>query len=97
MAVAGATQFSGIWREGADPYYLWVAHWDSFAAKWEELSRGSFRLVDLDVTIEDGVPRYAGVWREGNDGHYLWVDADWPSFEEKWKALSELSDRKSVV
>jgi len=91
--MAGATQFSGIWREGGDPYYLWVAPWDSFAAKWEELSRNGLRLVDLDVTVESGVPRYAGVWRVGNDGHYLWVDADWASLEAKWRELSERSLR----
>lgn len=91
--MAATTRFAGIWREGTDPYYLWVAPWDSFASKWEELSRSGLRLVDLDVTVESGVPRYAGVWRAGNDAHYLWVDADWRSFETKWKALSEQSLR----
>ena len=95
--MAGTTQFAGIWREGTDPgtdpYYLWVATWDSFAAKWGELSRTGLRLVDLDVTVESGVPLYAGVWRAGSDAHYLWVDADWLHFEAKWKALSEQSLR----
>lgn len=89
----GSTLFSGIWREGNDPYYLWVAPWDSFVAKWQELAPLGLRLADLDVTVENGVRRYAGVWREGNDGHYLWVDADWSSFEAKWQALSDASLR----
>jgi hypothetical protein len=30
---------------------------------------------------------YSGVFRSGTDGHALWV-AQWPSFEAKWKELS---------
>jgi Bacterial tandem repeat domain 1 len=30
---------------------------------------------------------YSGVFRAGMGGHHLWV-AEWPSFEAKWKELS---------
>jgi hypothetical protein len=31
--------YSGVWRAGSGPYYLWAnVTWDSFRAKWQELS-----------------------------------------------------------
>jgi len=79
--------YAGVWRSGSDPYYLWVADWNSFKAKWEELSKQNLRLVDLKVYTGGGATKYAGVWRAGSDAHYLWVGVDWNSFKAKWEEL----------
>ena len=80
--------YSGVWRAGGGPYYLWAnVTWDSFRAKWEELSAQNLRLADLEVHVTDGQLRYTGVWRAGTGGHYLWVNADWNGFRDKWQEL----------
>jgi hypothetical protein len=78
-----------FWRAGSDPYYLWVSGWDSFKAKWEELSKQNLRLVDFKVYPKPGGTTFGGVWRSGSDGHYLWVGVDWNNFNAKWKELSK--------
>lgn len=84
-----ALAYSGVWRSGSDPYYLWGnASWEGFRAKWEELSRANLRLVDFDVTPVGNGHWWSGVWRSGNDAHYLWVNADWQNFSAKWEELS---------
>jgi polyglycine hydrolase-like protein/peptidase M23-like protein len=84
-----ARLFAGVWRSGSDPYYLWVSDWNSFHAKWEELSKQNLRLVDLKVSTDSGKPRFGGVWRAGTDAHYLWIGADWKHFHDKWDELSK--------
>jgi hypothetical protein len=80
--------YSGVWRAGSGPYYLWAnVTWDSFRAKWEELSAQNMRLADLEVHVTDGQLRYTGAWRAGTGGHYLWVNADWNGFRDKWQEL----------
>lgn len=84
-----ALSYSGIWRAGNDPYYLWGnASWDSFSTKWAKLSASNQRLVDFDIATDGGRQIWTGVWRAGNDGHYLWANADWNNFNAKWQALS---------
>lgn len=80
--------YSGVWRQGSDPYYLWVnASWNSFVAKWQELAPKNLRLVDLKITRTGADERFHGVWRGGTGGYYLWVNADWNSFVAKWQQL----------
>lgn len=90
--------FTGVWRSGSDPYYLWVGvDWDNFRTKWEELSAKNLRLVDLDTYVVNNQRRWAGVWRGGSDGHYLWANADWDSFNAKWKELAAKNLRLTVL
>lgn len=81
--------YAGVWRSGTDPYYFWVSDWNSFTAKWEELTKQNLRLVDLKVHSEGGSTEFAGAWRAGSDAHYLWAGVDWNGFEAKWKELSQ--------
>ncbi len=87
--MSNADVFAGVWRAGSDPYYLWVSGWDSFKAKWEELSKHNLRLVDLKVYPKPGGTTFGGVWRQGSDAHYLWVGVDWNNFKAKWEELSK--------
>jgi hypothetical protein len=95
-----AYAYSGVWRGGSDPYYLWVnADWNNFQAKWQQLSAQNLRLVDLDtVGFGSGNQRlWSGVWRAGSDAHYLWVNADWNNFQAKWQQLSAQNLRLTVL
>jgi C1A family cysteine protease len=90
--------FSGAWRAGSDPYYLWVnANWSNFTAKWDELSKQNLRLVDLDTYTVDGQRLWAGVWRAGSDNHYLWANADWSHFKAKWDDLAKQNLRLTAL
>jgi C1A family cysteine protease len=92
------TTYSGVWRSGSDPYYLWVnASWDNFSAKWDELSKQNLRLVDLEPYTAGGKRVWAGVWRAGSDAHYLWVNANWDNFKAKWDELSKQNLRLTVL
>ena len=92
-------QFAGIWRGGNDSYYLWIgALWDSFQAKWTQLSGQGLRLVDFETYVDGGgVRRYSGAWRAGTDAHYLWVGVDWSNFQAKWNQLSNQGLRLTVL
>ncbi len=86
--VRPATTYTGVWRSGTDPYYLWVnADWANFVSKWQELGQRNLRLVDFEITRFGNVDRYSGVWRQGTDPYYLWVNANWPNFVAKWQEL----------
>jgi len=87
--MSSAELYAGVWRAGSDPHYLWVSDWNSFKAKWEELSKQNLRLVDLRVYPEGGVTKFGGAWRAGSDAHYLWVGVDWNNFKAKWEELSK--------
>ncbi len=87
--MATADLYAGVWRHGTDPYHFWVAPWDSFNAKWQQLSNQNLRLVDLKVYSSGGATMYGGVWRAGSDAHYLWVGVDWNNFKAKWEELSK--------
>ena len=90
--------YSGVWRAGTGPYYLWAnVTWDSFRAKWQELSAQNLRLVDMEVHTSGGDVRYSGVWRAGTGGHYLWVNADWNGFVAKWQELAPQGLRLNVL
>lgn len=81
--------YTGVWRQGNDPYYLWVnASWSSFVAKWQQLAQQNLRLVDLKITRENGSERFHGVWRQGTGGYYLWVNASQADFITKWQQLA---------
>jgi C1A family cysteine protease len=96
--VQAGISFSGVWRAGSDAHYVWVnASWDSFRAKWEELSKQNLRLVDLDVYTIGGNTVWAGVWRAGSDAHYVWVNASWDNFRAKWEELSKQNLRLTVL
>jgi hypothetical protein len=89
VPVEAQRYYSGVWDEGTDRYAMWVGQsWDSFEAKWKELSGNDRRLVDLEVYTVNGKQRYAGVWREGNDAHYLYVGKSWHDFVIKWEELN---------
>jgi hypothetical protein len=81
--------YTGVWRKGADAYYLWVnASWNNFVAKWQQLAGQNLRLMDLKITRESGVERFHGVWRQGTGGYYLWVNASQNDFIAKWQQLA---------
>lgn len=82
--------FCGVWRAGSGAHYLWAnVEWDSFRAKWQELSQAGLRLVDFYERPVGNTVRYSGVWRAGTDAHYLWVNTDWDDFKAKWQELSQ--------
>jgi len=90
--------FTGVWRSGNDAHYLWAGvDWNSFNAKWEELSKQNLRLVDVETWGEGAQRKFTGVWRAGNDAHYLWVGVDWNSFNAKWQELSKQNLRLTVI
>jgi hypothetical protein len=81
--------YTGVWRQGTDPYYLWVnASWNGFVTKWTELAPKNLRLIDLKITRENGIERFHGVWRQGTGGYYLWVNASQANFIAKWTQLA---------
>ncbi|MFE5410140.1 hypothetical protein [Microbacterium sp. NPDC056569] len=82
-----ARAYTGIFLPGNDGHALWAADWESFEAKWKELSRNGLRLHSISVSVENDVPQFIGTYRAGSGGHALWV-SNWPSFEAKWKELS---------
>src|SRR5260370_38664425 len=83
--MATADLYAGVWRAGDDPYYLWVADWNGFSAKGQELSNQNLRLVDLKVYTVGGATMFGGVWRAGSGAPYLWAGGDWNSFQAKWQ------------
>jgi hypothetical protein len=81
--------YSGVWRSGNGPYYLWTdADQSHFLAKWQTLASQNLRLTDVEVSSLNGQQLFSGVWEEGTDGYYLWIDADTSSFLAKWQALA---------
>ena len=96
--VGGQMRYFGVWAPGNDGYYLWAnVTWDSFRAKWEEVSAQGLRLVDLSTEVVNGEVRYTGAWRAGTGGHYLWVNADWSDFVAKWRELAPQGLRLTVI
>jgi hypothetical protein len=86
----GVRLYSGVWRAGIDAHYLWVGvDWNSFQAKWKQLSNQGLRSTVLRTYVDGNTVRYAGVWRAGTDGHYLWAGVDWNNFNAKWEELSK--------
>jgi polyglycine hydrolase-like protein len=82
-------RYTGVWRGGSGPYYLWVdADQSHFIAQWKAQGTQNMRLVDIDVTVVNGQPRFSGVWGPGTDAYYLWVGADTPHFIAKWQELA---------
>ena len=94
-----AYAYSGVWRSGSGPYYLWAnADWNGFAAKWQALSQQNLRLVALDTYQGGGGVRlWSGVWEGGSDAHYLWVNADWNNFVAKWQQLASQNLRLTTM
>ena len=81
--------YSGVWRSGSGPYYLWTdADQSHFLAKWQTLASQNLRLTDIEVTSLNGQQLFSGIWEEGTDGYYLWIDANESSFLAKWQALA---------
>jgi hypothetical protein len=93
-----ALSYTGVWRAGTDPYYLWGnANQSGFLAKWSELSNANLRLVDFETVSVGGGRQWNGVWRAGSDGHYLWLNADWNGFVAKWTELSRAGLRLTTI
>ena len=93
-----ALSYSGVWRAGTDPYYLWGnADWNGFKTKWQELSNANMRLVDFEVVTIGNQTRWTGVWRAGADAHYLWANADWNNFKAKWQELTNAGLRLTIL
>jgi hypothetical protein len=81
--------YSGVWRSGSGPYYLWTdADQSHFLAKWQTLASQNLRLTDIEVTSLNGQQLFSGIWEEGTDGYYLWIGANESSFLAKWQALA---------
>jgi hypothetical protein len=84
----GSLRFNGVFRPGTFGHYLFSGFtWSQLTAKWDELSKQGYRLVNVETYVEGGVRKYAVVFHEGSDGYYLW-NADWNSFTAKWNELS---------
>ncbi len=84
-----AVAYTGVWRSGSGPYYLWTAaDQGHFLNKWQTLAGENLRLTDIEVTALNGQRLWSGVWEEGTDGHYLWIDADESHFLAKWSELA---------
>lgn len=81
--------YVGVFRAGNDPHAFWVGDWDSFQAKWKELSNAGLRLVDLETFVDGNKRLYSGVFRAGTDAHALWVGLEWDNFKAKWEELSK--------
>lgn len=81
-------RYVGVFRAGADAHALWVSEWPEFQAKWQELTKGGLRLVDIAPFTDDGKLKVAGVFRAGTDAHALWV-SEWDAFDQKWKELTK--------
>lgn len=80
--------YVGVFRAGNDPYAFWVGDWDSFKAKWVELSNAGLRLVDLETFVDGNKRLFSGVFRAGTDAYALWV-GEWGNFKAKWEELSK--------
>jgi hypothetical protein len=73
-----AITYVGAWRAGMDAHFLWQnADWNSFTAKWNELSGQNLRLARI-TTFGDGAQRrwvtdaatgpcvrYSVAWKDG--------------------------------
>lgn len=93
-----AAVYSGVWRSGSEPYYLWVnADQQSFIAKWQELNGLNLRLVDLKTSVIGSHALWSGVWRGGSDGHYLWINASQDNFIAKWRELAPSNLRLTTL
>ena len=85
----GDVAWSGVWRSGSRPYYLWMhASQADFLAKWQTLAAQNMRLTDIDVTTVNGQRLWSGIWEDGTDGYWLWYDADQSHFLAKSTELA---------
>jgi len=85
----GDVAWSGVWRSGNRPYYLWIhASQSEFVAKWQTLAAQNMRLTDIDVSTVNGQQLWSGIWEDGTDAYYLWYNADQAGFLSKWSQLS---------
>jgi len=85
----GDVAWTGVWRSGNRPYYLWVhASQSEFVSKWQTLASQNMRLTDIDVSTVNGQQLWSGIWEDGTDGYYLWYNADQAGFLAKWSQLS---------
>ncbi len=83
-----AVAYTGVWRSGTGPYYMWTAADESaFMAKWQTLAAQNMRLSDIEVTTLGSGRLWSGIWEAGTDAYYLWVDADKSAFLAKWSEL----------
>ena len=85
----GDVAWSGVWRSGNRPYYLWIhAPQAEFVTKWQEQASQNMRLTDLDVSNVGGRQLWSGIWEDGTDGYWLWYDADQSHFIDKFNELA---------
>ena len=85
----GNVAWTGVWRSGNRPYYLWIhANQSEFVSKWQTLAAQNMRLTDIDVSTVDGQQLWSGIWEDGTDAYYLWFNADQASFLAKWNQLA---------
>ena len=85
----GDVAWSGVWRSGSRPYYLWIhAPQSEFLSKWQALASQNMRLTDVDVSIVNGRQLWSGIWEDGTDGYYIWYDADQSHFLTKFTELA---------
>jgi Polyglycine hydrolase-like, structural repeat len=84
----GNVAWSGVWRSGNRPYYLWIhATQAEFLTKWQTLAAQNMRLTDLDIATVNGNRLWSGIWEDGTDGYYIWYDADQSHFLAKFTEL----------
>ena len=84
-----AATYTGVWRGGNGPYYLWTnASQSNFISKWQTLASQNLRLTDIDVATVNGQQLWSGIWEGGTDPYYLWINADQTNFIAKWSQLA---------
>jgi Bacterial tandem repeat domain 1 len=92
-----AREYVGACRAGSGADGLWASPWPGFEQKWKQWSSQGLRLTRLASYHQDaaewtigpsGNRIFIGTFRAGSDNHSLWL-SEWPSFEAKWKELSQ--------
>lgn len=85
---SGKLVFGGVWKPGTGKYMIVRnTSWTQFTAKWDELSRAGYRLLDVDRIYEGSSLVHYSVYGEGNHAYVMYADY-WAGFEAHWKKMS---------
>ena len=84
----GVRYYTGVWRSGSYGNYIYkLRGWNAFIAKWKEMGKKNYRLVDVERFKEGSSEIYVGVWRSGKENYYLWKVQSWAQFSKKKEEL----------
>ncbi len=81
---------TAVWRKGAaEEIQVHGWEYDDYRARYDKIWPDGWRLHDLEVHVEGGVPLYNAVWRKGAVSEkqvYGWTYADYQKkYDELWK------------